>query len=388
MTRELTKDFWLVIEPYVYIKIVDTHALLYNTLDKTVIESKEDIIIKLLKQIIQKNNNGIILLTEKQIHEDVINSFIKVLKEKFMGDIIEVCFSAAKPIQLLPFCNYADSDVLEIVRRHNFSTGRNVLDHLSEINIYIDMKTNIKKLNLFLRSIPDRFTINIRGDIEKYKKKYVELLTLLDTMVSQKNVYCSYKNVSILNRVYDSNISYYVDVAFPIDRRVLRFMQKMKKASDIHVEYVFKITSLEDYQNVEKLIDEYDIDNCHLEPLYTGKNYSFFENYVFLTKEDILSSDISIKDILSHQSLNTNDFGKITIMSDGSVFANPYFPSIGNIYSDSLPEIIQAELDKGQSWLRIRNQEPCNKCIFQWLCPSPSNYEIAIGRSNLCHIKN
>jgi hypothetical protein len=35
----------------------------------------------------------------------------------------------------------------------------------------------------------------------------------------------------------------------------------------------------------------------------------------------------------------------------------------------------------------IRNQTPCDDCVYQWLCPSPSDYEIAISRPNLCHVK-
>ena len=50
-------------------------------------------------------------------------------------------------------------------------------------------------------------------------------------------------------------------------------------------------------------------------------------------------------------------------------------------------EIISKEIAEGQSWLRIRNQFPCNACNYQWLCPSPSDYETAIGRPNLCHVK-
>jgi pseudo-rSAM protein len=51
-------------------------------------------------------------------------------------------------------------------------------------------------------------------------------------------------------------------------------------------------------------------------------------------------------------------------------------------------EIVHKEIDNGKSWFRIRNQAPCNDCVYQWLCPSPSDYEIAIGRQNLCHINN
>ena len=74
-------------------------------------------------------------------------------------------------------------------------------------------------------------------------------------------------------------------------------------------------------------------------------------------------------------------------MPNGDVYANLNHPLLGNIYVDSILEIVHREIDKGLSWFRIRNQGPCNGCVYQWLCPSPSNYEMEIGKSNLCHVK-
>jgi pseudo-rSAM protein len=53
---------------------------------------------------------------------------------------------------------------------------------------------------------------------------------------------------------------------------------------------------------------------------------------------------------------------------------------------DDIRNLIYRELMEGKSWLRIRNQAPCTECLYQWLCPSPSNYEIVTGKPNLCHI--
>lgn len=80
------------------------------------------------------------------------------------------------------------------------------------------------------------------------------------------------------------------------------------------------------------------------------------------------------------------DFGKINIISNGDVYANVNHPILGSIYTHSIVEIVQYELDEGKSWLRVRDQNPCNTCVYQWLCPSPSDYELFIGRSNLCHV--
>ena len=74
-------------------------------------------------------------------------------------------------------------------------------------------------------------------------------------------------------------------------------------------------------------------------------------------------------------------------MPDGLVFANQNFASIGTI-DMPVTELLYKELFHGTSWRRIRDKEPCIECIYQYLCPSPSNYEIAIGQSNLCHMES
>ena len=90
----------------------------------------------------------------------------------------------------------------------------------------------------------------------------------------------------------------------------------------------------------------------------------------------------------ARQAMNIYDFGKINIMPNGDAYANLNHPLLGNIYVNNIHEILHKEVEEGKSWFNIRNQPPCNSCIYQWLCPPPSNYEIAIGRPNLCHVKN
>lgn len=114
---------------------------------------------------------------------------------------------------------------------------------------------------------------------------------------------------------------------------------------------------------------------------------AFFEEIIFLSKEDILSTPMSINDFFTNQSMNIYDFGKINIMPDGEIYANVNHQSLGNIQTHSIHDIISRELEEGKSWLRIRNQAPRSSCLYQWHCPPPSDYEIEIGRSNLCSVK-
>lgn len=39
------------------------------------------------------------------------------------------------------------------------------------------------------------------------------------------------------------------------------------------------------------------------------------------------------------------------------------------------------------NWRKTRLQlSPCDKCIYCFICPPPSNYEIVVGKNNLCNL--
>jgi pseudo-rSAM protein len=295
--------------------------------------------------------------------------------------------SKGKPIQLLPFFNFSDSGKFEIYKRHNFSSDRNMLANLSEISIHVDSTTNIRKLISFLQSVPDKLSFNIIGNLGKLTN-YKELLSFLNLCSSPKNILCSYKSVIPLQPACEKNFSYIIAVDFPINFQLWDNSMQILLNQTLPFEYVFNVSSLSDCQQSEQLIEQFKIERYQLKPVFTGDNMRFFKENVFLSKEDILSTHISIKNIFANQSINIFDFGKINIMPNGDVFANVNHPSLGNIYTSSIYDLVRKEIFEGKSWLRIRNQAPCNKCVYQWLCPPPSNYEIAIGCPNLCLVNN
>ena len=377
-------DFWFTIEPYVFIDIKERFALLYNTLDGVTIESDKEEVIKLLQGLFKEENCGVVLLTEERYKNKEISDFVQELRENFMGDIIDVAFSKGKPVQLLPYFNFPNKQ--EIYKKHNFAPLKNILDNLSEISIHIDSTTNVSKLIPFLQSIPGNPTFNIIGNIGKVIN-YAEILSCFEQRPSPKNIFCSYKYVIALQPAFENNFSYRISVNFPIDMQQWKNARLVLLNQTLPVEYIFDVSSKEERQQTEQFVEQFQIEKYRLNPVYTSKNIRFFEENVFLTKEDILSTRMSIKDFFARQAMNIYDFGKINIMPNGDTYANLNHPSLGNIYTDSIYEIVQKEIDEGKSWLRIRNQAPCNGCVYQWLCPPPSNYEIAIGRPNLCHVQ-
>lgn len=384
ITKKETTNYWFKIEPYVHISIVNSNVLLYNTFDGSFIESKDIEIVKLLKETLLKENCGVVLLTAERYNLDNIRKFIMELRAKYMGDIIDIELSKSKPVQIMPFTSLVNTQ--ELFKKQNFPTGKKILEYLSEISIYVDYNTNIMDLNSFLKSLPNISTVNIIGNL-KDVANYKELLLVLDQFPSLKKITCNYSNVISLQPEFVNNFSYSILINYPIDISKWNYSRRLLLNQSIPFECIFEVTSMDNYSQINKFIEEFGIEKHQLKPVYTGDNIDFFKENVFLTKDDILSTPLSISDFFINQSMNIFDFGKIAIMSNGDIYANVNYPILGNIHTHSIYEIISKELKEGRSWLRIRNQAPCNTCLYQWFCPSPSNYEIAIGRPNLCHVK-
>jgi pseudo-rSAM protein len=384
ITKKETTNYWFKIEPYVHISIVNSNVLLYNTFDGSFIESKDIEIVKLLKETLLKENCGVVLLTAERYNLDNIRKFIMELRAKYMGDIIDIELSKSKPVQIMPFTSLVNTQ--ELFKKQNFPTGKKILEYLSEISIYVDYNTNIMDLNSFLKSLPNISTVNIIGNL-KDVANYKELLLVLDQFPSLKKITCNYSNVISLQPEFVNNFSYSILINYPIDISKWNYSRRLLLNQSIPFECIFEVTSMDNYSQINKFIEEFEIEKHQLKPVYTGDNIDFFKENVFLTKDDILSTPLSISDFFINQSMNIFDFGKIAIMSNGDIYANVNYPILGNIHTHSIYEIISKELEEGRSWLRIRNQAPCNTCLYQWFCPSPSNYEIAIGRPNLCHVK-
>lgn len=381
---EKPTNFWFKIEPYVYVSVTSNHVLLYNTLDGSYIESDKKEVVSLLKETFS-NDSGVTLLTSERGKQSLIKEFVEELRNKYMGDVIDVDLSEGKPIQIFPY-TYLEN-VQGLLKKHNFVVGKRLLDYLFEINIYIEDSIDQSILYPFLFSVPKGVVINVIGDLNNFPNRN-KLLSFLEQHPSHKNVTSSYVDVITLQPDFENDFSYSVLVDFPIDKCKWDYANKLLSAQTLPFEYIFKVTSEEDCLFVEELVVQYRIEKFQLKPVYTGRNIDFFVKNVFLSKEDILSASMSMEDFFANQSINIYDFGKINIHPNGDIYANRNFSSLGNIRTHSLYDIVFKELEEGQSWLRIRNQAPCNTCVYQWVCPSPSDYEIEIGCPNLCYIKN
>ena len=85
-------------------------------------------IVELLQETLQeKKNCGVALLTHERYRQEEICCFVDELREKFMGDVINVSLSDGKPVQILPFYNYSKEQ--ELYKKNNFSSYKNILEN-------------------------------------------------------------------------------------------------------------------------------------------------------------------------------------------------------------------------------------------------------------------
>ena len=141
----------------------------------------------------------------------------------------------------------------------------------------------------------------------------------------------------------------------------------------------FLVEKDDDILTLESLpLNEISLRKSRILPLYNTHNLGFISEMLSFNEKDLLNNGPDKRSIFIHQSINIFDFGKIYIMPDGTVRTNMYSETIGSL-DDTPRSIVYSEFDAGKSWLKIRDFQPCNCCVFKSLCPSPSNYETIIG---------
>jgi len=149
---------------------------------------------------------------------------------------------------------------------------------------------------------------------------------------------------------------------------------------------IFLVFSEQGYQKIDDLIQSDTSENDYqVLPIFNGENLNFFKSYVFLNEKDVKKIKLSKRHIFIRHSLNVFDFGKLTILPDGKIYSNINEEPLGTL-DDKPYDLVYKEFVAGKSWLNTRKDKPCNDCLYQYLCPSPSAYERAIGQSNLCTV--
>ncbi len=403
--------YWFSLKPHIYVDFKENGILLYNTQNGHYKETSSKEIILIIKELYETQNLGVTCINTTQYNNPEIQIFIDDIIEEKMGNIWEIEKFTQKPISLIPILNL-QKDVDRLIKDENSHSllSTNISQYLIELNIYLNdiCSENCKFCNNYHKQLHccksqnsneeiswdifESIIAQIRysavsrinllgGDIYKYSQlsRLVEFNEKIGSIVHLYSYYKNYIQTEVSN-LFQMEIL--VDYPLEIETLSSIFSTAKKDKTTYH----FIITNESEYNDSERLIENQDIQNFEIVPFYTNQNLTFFTENVFMNKEDVFSKTLSIREIFRNQKLNSNYFGALFILPNGAVTANLNTQQIGNIKEDSILSLIYKELINNTAWRVIREEEPCNKCTYQFICPAPSNYENIISKNNLCTI--
>lgn len=418
-----TKSYWLYLHPYVHLNIKKSRAIVYNTINGKLHEysypgNKE--VMRLLKRLDHKKNLYVIRLKEGDI-TPTVKQFINSIRETYSGDFMDTSYSDDKPIQLKPILNLNISiEQLQPHSRIKILKKDGLLEYLRVINLYINnncnrgctLCRNVYKQFLYCAAVEKQRSelditdidylkdnaiecseMNILGGNILHYLQLAELTERLNNTRFQKGYYLNYLNVkekkewfSLLSM--DKSNTLHILIHFPFKKKLFSEVMKYLQSIDVNLMFHFVVEKEEDVEVIEGFIAGYNLKDVEFHPYFNGENLSFFKNNIFITRESLVETKPSMRNIFANTNINFLNFRQLTVMSDKSVFANLNHSPIGRLDEDSILDILKKELKMGKSWGRIRkNVIPCKSCAYNALCPPVTNYEYVIGKYNLCNIE-
>ncbi|MDR1197986.1 MAG: TIGR04150 pseudo-rSAM protein [Prevotellaceae bacterium] len=328
--------------------------------------------------------------------------FVQNITNKKLGILNEI----DKDIISLPPLLNVLNDIERLKKDKTRSESENILKYLSILTFYTggkckysdyykqtfypycsDIILAAEKIIDFLGTIESPYlnSINIViSDIANYSDLF-SLTDYLKTLHRNITVYIHYSdvlsNINILDKLTIDNLI--IKIICEADKNIKNILSHCKGKP---YRYNFLVKNEKEYNICEQLAETLQSGYYTIVPIFDN-NLSFFENNVFISEDDVLDTKLNKREIFAHQAINTNFFGLLSVLPDSKVYSNVNCEALGTI-NDSVYNLILKEFHNNYSWQLLRNQKPCCDCLFQWLCPSLSNYEFVTGKMNLCNYNN
>jgi len=400
-------NYHLIMKPTTFLWIKKEKGCIYNTLNGGMFRFiNHEPINTIVGKLLDRKSLYQIVISENEFNNEIIKKWINGIISIDAGKIVND-ENYQRTASFLPEFKIRDNIESYKSRHEMFRDSNNIMNNIHNLIFYINgskygnsnyfkqinypMLTSdalsINHIDYFVRNSRKSDFLNkitLVGDLWNYSGKE-RILKIADEYGYSVKYCCLDKDVinSFEHLDYLLNNNVFLQIIVSDHDLTEGILLKIKKENSIL--FAFVISCEDDLYKAEGIIDKYGLTNFELIPICTENNLRFIENNLYLSKEDIGEIKLSKREIFAHQVLNTHDFGVLTIAPDGAIYSNTCNSPIGHV-EEAPHDIVFREITEGKSWFRIRDQKPCCDCIYQWLCPSPSNYELVIGKPNLCRI--
>lgn len=425
--------YWLCLEPYVHVAVRKNNALLYDALGGQVLECINDVRISgLIKKLQQGDTLYVTRLSARELAEPRLARFVATLREKFMGDLLPVALSGGKPLQWIPAVKIHKDLFAEEYRANDLLRGENTLNSLTEITLYVNNQASAQArplpeayrqflypryaegarreigFDLVRRMLGEMrgssaFRLNIiGGNIFAYSHLAGLFKTLADTPFIKN--FClqaadfegagQAASVDFLDQVQSrtrnelTQATVFSASPAPEADALGRCLTRLRRAGFAKLAVVFVTSGEADLEAADRIARQLRLESCKYQPYFNGRNLPWFKRHVFISREQLRATGLSHRDMLVQQKINPLSFGRLTVLEDGRVYANVNARLLGRLGQQSLYDLVDAELKSGASWRRLRSaRKPCSGCVYNLICPPPTNYEYVLGKNDLCTIR-
>lgn len=401
-------DYWFYLSPKVYVTSKES-VFLYHTESGARLEVTEGHLKDLLQAVYEPKNLGVVEFPQELWKQEGAPALIEQMLSLHMAGLIPIDREQGKPINFLPILNLQKDvdkamsigelslvvdDLLSYLSRLTLCLGGGQLcpSYLSRVwreqeahwmspgllHSLLEQArySRLKQVGLYADSLFLHPQIKeILGLLESYEYDYQLWMSAKHYLQHQEQIEtCLHSRKCICHLSLLASATELEDLA--------RMNEVDAQLSSWH----FLIEDEAQYARVEQFTERWGIVQSELVPIYTGDNLPFFEEYIYLSEDDIFSEPIEMRRIFCNQKLNSNDFGALTVLPTGECRVSLNTPTLGDLMQSSLLEILYKELTANTAWRKTRNSGKCQKCFFQYLCPPPSSYEQVIGREDLCRL--
>lgn len=404
-------NIYFLLKSHVYISEKKKEILLYNTMNGKYIESRNESVIKIVRQLNKVENLYCIELSSLEIQRnEEINKFLLDARGKSIGEFIKKKDLKKRPVILRPMLGIKKNSNL---KRFCFNNNQ-IMDYLRDLSLSINSECqfNCKYCSDGFKQfecchndqsnseLPITIIHNILSQIEFSSirnfnisggnifnySEFDKLLELISKFDFKKEFFVHFKNIpNSLNlnkfqKLNNFNINILVDQTVN-DEEIKDLLRKLKNKTNYSFNLILQCE--ESLKNYSKMLKKLNLRNYFFKPYFNGSNLDFFRKFVFIDKEQILNTKYSLKEIYSKNIYNNFLFGDLSIKNTGEVYTNLYRKNVGNIKKKSIREIIYTELNEGTSWTLTRDKiTPCKSCIYDSLCPSISKIELSTISKN------
>ena len=305
--------YWLNLHTDTFIRRKNGVCLLYNAANgNKKIFKVTPCITPYLDKLEDVDNLYTVEISKTDIDNDSdLKHFVEEIVSAALGQMVAQDANTPKPISMFPMLNL-QKDIERLRKEKDRSIGESLTSYLTQVTIFIGgdnhpygdelYKQVLYPINTDKRlplDVAEKFinrlagtgtrTVNIVGNIFTHPD-FEKLLNLFCRIGGVANLYIHYSDF-VKNRDKESTLN---DAGFKL-KLICESNESIEKT--VH-DYIFYVCSDEEYDRVNGIITSLNLENYEVMPVWNGENEEFFHNNVYLTCEEIMSINISKRELI------------------------------------------------------------------------------------------